>query len=298
MRVGFIGLGNMGSAIAANLLRAGHALSVWNRSPAAAQQLVARGAALAASAADAAHGEVLMSMLADDAAHRAVLLEGKVLASAQRGLIFVNLATISVALARELHAAAQERGVEYVAAPVFGRPEAAAAAKLNVVVAGAPAALERLGPLFGAISEHVWPMGPEPARANAVKLAGNFMIASALETMGEATALAEAYGVAPGEFLKVLTSTLFAAPVFQNYGRLIAERRYTPAGFKLPLGLKDVRLALQAAEEAHVPLPFASVLRDHFLEAIATGHADEDWAAVAELTARHAGLRKESRDTH
>jgi 3-hydroxyisobutyrate dehydrogenase-like beta-hydroxyacid dehydrogenase len=298
MRVGFIGLGNMGSAIASNLLRAGHTLSVWNRSPAAAQELAGQGAHLAATAADAARGEVLMSMLADDAAHRAVLLDGRTLPSAARGLVLVNLATVSVALARELAAQAREHGIEYVAAPVFGRPEAAAAAKLNVVVAGPAGAIERVTPLLNAIGERVWPLGEPPERANAVKLAGNFMIASALETMGEAAALAEGYGVAPAEFLKVLTSTLFAAPVYQNYGRLIAERRYTPAGFKLPLGLKDVRLALQAAEEVHVPLAFASVLRDHFIEALATGHAEQDWAAVAEVTARHAGLRGAPRDAH
>jgi 3-hydroxyisobutyrate dehydrogenase-like beta-hydroxyacid dehydrogenase len=291
MRVGFIGLGNMGSAIASNLVRAGHALSVWNRSQAPAQELAGQGASLAKSAAEAAHGEVLMSMLADDAAHRHVLLEGQVFANAAPGLVFVNLATVSVALVRELAAHARAHGVEYVAAPVFGRPEAAAVAKLNVVVAGPAGAIERIEPLLAAISERVWPMGNEPERANAVKLAGNFMIASALETMGEAAALAEAYGVAPAEFLKVLTSTLFAAPVYQNYGRLIAERHYTPARFKLPLGLKDIRLALQAAEEVRVPLAFASVLRDHFIEALATGHAEEDWAAVAEVTARHAGLR-------
>jgi 3-hydroxyisobutyrate dehydrogenase-like beta-hydroxyacid dehydrogenase len=291
VEVGFIGLGQMGKAIAANLARAGHQICVWNRSPGPAQELAAHGATIAAEPKAAARGEVLMSMLADDAAHRAVLVGAGVLSEARRGLIHVNLATVSVALARELAQLEQERGIAYVAAPVFGRPEVAQAAKLNVVVAGDATAIDRVAPLLSAISERVWPVGGLPERANVVKLAGNFMIASALETMGEAAALAQAYGIAPTEFLTVLTSTLFASPVYRTYGRLIGEQRYEPAAFTLALGLKDVRLAMQAAEDARVPMPFASVLRDHFLEALAAGKAAHDWAALAEIAARHAGLR-------
>ncbi len=291
MDIGFIGLGNMGKAIAANLIRADHQLCVWNRSRAAAEELVALGARLAAKPADTARGAVLMSMLADDDAYRTVLLEDGVLAHAAPGLIHVNLATISVALARELAQLHRERGIAYVAAPVFGRPEVAQSAKLNVVVAGEPGPLERVAPLLAAISARVWPVGTEPERANAVKLAGNFMIASAIETMGEAAALVQAHGVSAGEFLTILTRTLFAAPVYQTYGRLIAERHYEPAAFKLELGLKDVRLALQAGDAARVPLPFASVLRDHFLEALAAGKGGQDWAALAEVAARRANLK-------
>jgi len=290
MEVGFIGLGQMGRAIAANLIRAGHELCVWNRSSGPAQGLAALGARIAAEPADTARGEVLMTMLADDEAHRTVLIGGGVLDRAARGLIHVNLATVSVALARQLTQLDQERGIAYVAAPVFGRPEVAQAARLNIVVAGEPAAITRIGPLLSAIGERAWPVGALPERANAVKLAGNFMIASAIETMGEAAALAQAHGVAAGEFLKILGSTLFAAPVYQTYGRIIAEQRYQPAAFKLTLGLKDVRLALEAADAAHVPMPFASVLRDHFLEAVAAGKADHDWAALAQFAARRAGL--------
>ncbi len=290
MDVGFIGLGQMGKAMAANLIRAGHRLSVWNRSPAPTRELAALGATIATEPAAAVGSEVLMSMLADDEATRAVLIGAGVLDRAPRGLILVNLATVSVALARELARTARERGLQYVAAPVFGRPEAAQAAKLNVIVSGERGAIERIRPLLAAIGERTWPIAGPPESANAVKLAGNFMIASALETMGEAAALVQAHGVAPAEFLNVLTSTLFAAPVYQGYGRLIAERRYQPAGFRLTLGLKDVRLALQAAEAAHVPLPFASVLRDHFLEALAAGKAEHDWAAIADIAARRAGL--------
>jgi 3-hydroxyisobutyrate dehydrogenase-like beta-hydroxyacid dehydrogenase len=291
VEVGFLGLGQMGKAIAVNLIRAGHQLSVWNRSTGATQELAAHGATIAAEPAAAARGEVLMTMLADDAAHRAVLVEAGVLDRAASGLVHVNLATVSVTLARELAQLEEERGIAYVAAPVFGRPEVAQAAKLNVVVAGDAAAIARIGPLLAAISERVWPISGPAERANVVKLAGNFMIASALETMGEAAALAQGYGLTASEFLTILTSTLFAAPVYRNYGRLIGEQRYEPAAFTLALGLKDVRLAMQAAEDARVPMPFASVLRDHFLEALAAGKAAHDWAALAEIAARHAGLR-------
>ena len=290
MDVGFLGLGRMGKSMAANLLRAGHKLCVWNRSPGPARDLAALGARIATEPAAAAQGEVLMSMLADDQAYRAVLFDAGVLDRAARGLIHVNLATVSVALARELARLHREHGLAYVAAPVFGRPEAAAAAKLNVVVAGDAAAIARIEPLLSVIGERTWPLAGAPECANAVKLAGNFMIASALETMGEATALVKAHGVTSGDFLKVMTNTLFAAPVYQLYGRLIAEQRYEPAGFTLALGFKDVRLALQAGDGANVALPFASVLRDHFLEATAAGMANHDWAALAEVSARHAGL--------
>jgi len=290
MEIGFIGLGQMGKAIASNLIRAGHRLCVWNRSAAPAHELATLGARVASEPAAAADAEVLMSMLADDEAHRAVLLRAGVFERARRGLIYVNFATVSVALARELAALAAERGIAYLAAPVFGRPEVAQAAKLNVVIAGDAAAGARVEPLLSAIAERTWKLGSPPERANVVKLAGNFMIASALEAMGEATALVRAHGISAGELLGVLTNTLFAAPVYRVYGRLIAEQRYQPAGFTMDLGLKDVRLALEAGQAAHVPLPFASVLRDHFLEAIAAGKTDQDWSALAEIAARHAGL--------
>ena len=291
MDVGFIGLGRMGKAIVANLLRAGHRVRVWNRSPEPARELAKAGATIAGEPAEAARAEVLMTMLADDESTRSVLLDGGVLDRAARGLVHVNLATVSVALAREFAQLARERGIAYVAAPVFGRPEAAQAAKLNIVVAGEGNAVARIHPLLSAIGERIWPVGSAPEHATVVKLAGNFMIASALETMGEAAALAQAHGVPAREFLKVLTSTLFAAPVYQSYGRLVAEQQYEPAAFKLVLGLKDIRLALQAGEAAHVPMPFASVLRDHLLEAVAAGKAESDWAMLAEVAARHAGLK-------
>jgi 3-hydroxyisobutyrate dehydrogenase-like beta-hydroxyacid dehydrogenase len=295
MEIGFIGLGRMGQAIAGNLQRAGHHLSLWNRSPAAAQALVSGGATLVAQPAATAQGEVLLSMLADDDAHRRVLIDGGVFAGAAAGLIYVNLATVSIALVRELAALAEARGITYLAAPVFGRPEAAQAAKLNIVAAGDGAALTRVESLLLAIGERIWPVGALPEHANVVKLAGNFMLASALETMGEAAALVRAHGISSADFLNILSSTLFPGPVYQNYGRLIAARRYEPAGFTVTLGLKDVRLALEAAGSARVPMPFAGVLRDHFLEALAAGRGEQDWAALAEVSAAHAALGERGR---
>jgi 3-hydroxyisobutyrate dehydrogenase-like beta-hydroxyacid dehydrogenase len=290
MEVGFIGLGHMGRAIAANLVRAGHRVRVWNRSPGPVRELVDLGATAAEQPADAARAEVLMTMLADDEAHRAVLLEQGVLEAGARGLIHVNLATVSVNLVRELSQLEHDRGISYIAAPVFGRPEAARAARLNIVVAGGSEAITRIEPLLTAIGERLWRLTGPPERANVVKLAGNFMIACALETMGEATALARAHGLSGAEFLNILTGSLFAAPAYQTYGRLIAEERYEPAGFSMTLGWKDVRLALQAAADTKVPMPIGGVLRDHFLEALATGKAHQDWAALADIAARHAGL--------
>ncbi|HUI62269.1 MAG TPA: NAD(P)-dependent oxidoreductase [Steroidobacteraceae bacterium] len=291
MQVGFIGLGQMGKAIVGHLLSSGQPVRVWNRSPEPVRELVARGAESARSPAELAESaDVIMTMLANDAAVRSVIVEQGVLDAAKPGLVHINLATVSVVLAREFTALHGLRGIGYVAAPVFGRPEAAAAGKLHVVAAGDPATLARVQPVLDAIGQKVWPAGAEPERANAIKIAGNFMIASAIETMGEAVALTRAYGVSAGDFLEILTNTLFAAPVYQGYGAMIAAQRYRPAGFPMPLALKDVRLALEAAEPLHVPLPLASLLRDHLLEAIATGSAEDDWAGLARLAARRAGL--------
>ncbi|EIM03051.1 oxidoreductase [Rhodanobacter thiooxydans] len=290
MKVGFIGLGAMGSAMASNLLAAGHTLAVWNRSAGATEPLASLGAKVAKTADRAVQGEVLCSMLANDQAVREVFLDGGVLDAMDRGTVHVNHATISVALAQELAAEHGRRGLEYVAAPVFGRPDMAAAAKLNILVAGKPAAIERVRPLLEAMSSKLWPLGEAPERANVAKIAGNFMLAAAIESMAEATALTRAHGVSAAEFLDVMTSTLFAAPAYQGYGKLIAEQRFKPAGFALPLGYKDVGLALAAGEAQRVPLPFAGVLRDAMLEALAAGDAELDWSALALVAARRAHL--------
>jgi 3-hydroxyisobutyrate dehydrogenase-like beta-hydroxyacid dehydrogenase len=290
MNIGFIGLGAMGKGMAARLVAAGHTVTVWNRSRDAVDALVAAGARAADSAAAAARNEVVHSMLADDGALRAVLIEGGALDAMPANSVHVNHATISVAFAKELAARHRERGVSYVAAPVFGRPDAAAAGKLHVLAAGDADAVARVRPLLEAIGQSVWPLGEAPERANAVKIAGNFMIASAIETMAEATALTRAHGVSAREFLDVMTNTLFAAPVYKTYGGLIAEQRYSPPGFGMKLGYKDAGLTLAASSDAAVPMPIASLLRDGFLDALAHDDGDLDWSALAEVSARRANL--------
>lgn len=290
MKVGFIGLGAMGSAMASNLLAAGHAVTVWNRSAAATEPLASLGARVASTPERAVLGEAVCSMLANDQAVRAVFLDGGLLDAMDPGTVHVNHATISVALAQELAEAHAARGIDYVAAPVFGRPDAAAAARLQIVAAGKPAAVDTVRPLLEAMGAKIWPMGEAPERANVVKIAGNFMLAAAIESMAEASALTRAHGVGAAEFLELMTSTLFAAPAYQGYGKLIAEERYSPAGFAMPLGLKDVGLALSAGEARRVPLPFAGVLRDNFLDALAHGGEALDWSALALVAARRAGL--------
>ncbi|MGA0588131.1 NAD(P)-dependent oxidoreductase [Dyella sp. KRB-257] len=290
MKVGFIGLGAMGSAMASNLLAAGHGVTVWNRSAAATEPLASLGAKVARTADRAVLGEVVCSMLANDQAVRAVFLDSGLLDAMDPGTVHVNHATISVALARELAEAHAARGIDYVAAPVFGRPDAAAAARLQIVAAGKPAAVDTVRPLLEAMGAKIWPMGEAPERANVVKIAGNFMLAAAIESMAEACALTRAHGVGAAEFLEMMTSTLFASPAYQGYGKLIAEERYSPAGFAMPLGLKDVGLALDAGEATRVPMPFAGVLRDNFLDALAHGGEALDWSALALVAARRARL--------
>ena len=289
MQIGFLGTGGMGAAIALRLQAAGHEVHAWNRTPASLQPLLAAGVKAAPDAATAAVQPVVFSMLADDAAVFAVLEQGGALAAFKPGAVHVNMATISVAAAQRLVAAHAARGVGYVAAPVFGRPDAAASGKLHVLAAGAPDALTRVRPLLEAIGQRVWPFGDDPVRANAVKLAGNFMLASAIEAMAEASTLAQAHGVAAADFLGLMSETLFAAPAYKTYGALIAQRRYEPAGFRLRLGFKDISLALTAADATVVPMPFASVLRENFLDALAHGAGERDWSALAEVSARRAG---------
>ena len=289
MEAGFIGLGAMGRAIVANLLKAGHHVRVWNRSRGPMDELARQGAEPVEEPRLAFRG-VVISMLADDDAVRETILGQRLIDSAPPGTVHVNMATISVRLAEELAAEHQRHGVQYVSAPVFGRPDAAAAGQLNIVAAGDAAAIDRAQPLLDVIGQRTWRVGLEPRQANAVKVAGNFMIAAAIESMGEAAVMVQRYGVSSADLLNVLTNTLFAAPVYKGYGALIAERRYEPAGFRLTLGLKDMRLVLEAADSARTPMPFASVLRDHLLEAVAQGQGERDWSALAEVARRHAGL--------
>jgi 3-hydroxyisobutyrate dehydrogenase-like beta-hydroxyacid dehydrogenase len=290
MKVGFIGLGAMGAAMASNLLKAGHAVTVWNRSPDATAPLVSLGAKAAGTPERAAQGEVLMSMLANDKAVREVLLDGGLLDAMDPGTVHVNHATISVELAKTLAEEHARRGLGYVSAPVFGRPDVAAAGKLNILAAGKSGDVQKVLPLLEAMGTKVWPLGEAPERANIVKIAGNFMLVTAVESMAEASTLTRAYGVSAADFLDIMTNTLFASPVYQGYGRMIVEERFKPAGFALPLTLKDVGLALEAGTSRRVPLPFAGVLRDTLLEALAQGDEALDISALSQVAARRANL--------
>ncbi|ULU27580.1 NAD(P)-dependent oxidoreductase [Dyella terrae] len=290
MKVGFIGLGSMGSAMASNLIKAGHEVTVWNRSPGPTEPLASLGAKVVKTADRAAQGDVLFSMLANDQAVRSVFFDGGLLDGMDKGTAHVNHATISVALAREMAEAHAAREIDYVAAPVFGRPDVAAAGKLNILAAGKSHVIDRVRPLLEAMGSRIWPLGEAPERANVVKIAGNFMLGAAIESMAEASALTRAHGVSAADFLEVMTSTLFAAPAYQGYGKLIAESRYTPAGFALPLGYKDIGLALAAADATRVPLPLAGLLRDSLLEALSAGDEDVDWSILAQVAARRAHL--------
>lgn len=292
MKVGFLGLGRMGAAIAANILRAGHDLTVWNRSPGKTEPLVSAGAAMARTPREAAGGrDIVLSMLADDAALESVLSgDDGLLAGLGANALHVSMSTIAVATADDVAARHASRGQRYISAPVFGRPDAAAAAKLFVVAGGDAAEIERARPLFEAIGQRVFQIGERPSAANLVKLCGNFAILAAIETMGEAMALAEKGGVRKAQLLEVLTGTLFDAPVYRNYGPILVNESFRPAGFAAPLGLKDMRLAAEAAEKSVTPMPLLSLLRDRLLETIAKEGADIDWSAIGRTSARNAGL--------
>src|SRR5213083_2521031 len=292
MRISFIGLGSMGLPMARHLFQAGHTLTVYNRTRARADQLKQFNPVVADSPGAAVRdAEVLVTMVADDAALEDVMLgPDGALAALPRGAIHVSMSTISPALSRRLSERHRASGQTYVAAPVFGRPDAAEAKKLWVVAAGPTAAIERCRPLFDAMGQGTIVAGEEPARANVIKLAGNFLLAAAIEAMGEAFAFGRKHGIAPAELLDVVNGRLFRSPVYENYGKLIADERYEPAGFKLRYGLKDVRLTLAAAEEVAVPMPVASVIRDHYLSGVARGWQDSDWAALARIAAVDAGL--------
>lgn len=291
MELGFIGLGTMGAPMVLNLLKAGHRVRVWNRSAAPLQALVSAGAEAVDTPALAASAEVLISMLGDDAAIRAVFLEAGAMQGLAAGSVHVNMSTVSVALAREMAALHKARGVGYVSAPVLGRVDVAAAGNLNILASGADEALARVQPLFDVLGRKTWSFGEDAERACVAKLSANLMIAAAIESTAEASTLANGYGISRADFIEMITSTLFAVPVYQGYGKLMVDQQFEPAGFKLSLGLKDVRLALEAGEAVQVPLPFASVLKDNLLDGMAHGQAEQDWASLSEVSDRRAGQK-------
>jgi 3-hydroxyisobutyrate dehydrogenase-like beta-hydroxyacid dehydrogenase len=292
MKVGFIGLGHMGAAMAGSLLQAGHELTVYNRTPSKAQGLMDQGAHLAARLADACQGDAVITMLADDGAVEGVVFsEEGVLQSLGERTIHVSMSTISVALCERLASVHSTAGHRFVAAPVFGRPDVAVQGKLFILAAGEPNVIDACMPLFNAMGQKIFRIGEVPQAANLVKLSGNFLIASVMEALSEAMALIRKAGIDPHQYFEVLTSTLFTGPVFTKYGGLIARQEYQPAGFAAPLGEKDIRLTLAAAESLRVPMPLASLVHDRLQTLIARGGEKLDWSAIGQLAASDAGLR-------
>jgi 3-hydroxyisobutyrate dehydrogenase-like beta-hydroxyacid dehydrogenase len=291
MDIGFIGLGNMGVAMARNLIKAGHRLTVHNRSRDKAEALAEEGAIVANSPAEAARTGIAITMLANDEALYAVT-EGPdgILAGLPADGIMVSMSTVSLAATRRLSAAVKGAGRLFVAAPVFGRPDAAEAAKLFNPVAGPAAAVTRIEPLLAAMGQKTVHFGEDPVHAAAVKISGNFMLQTAIEGLAEALALIRKHGVDPALYLDFMTSSLFTAPLYKGYGGAIVEQRYEPAGFALPLALKDTKLALAAADEAGIQLPLADLIRDRFLIGLSRGWENLDMAALGKVAAENAGL--------
>src|SRR5215470_14266558 len=292
MKVGFIGLGGMGSGIARNLIKGGHELAVYNRTRSKAEGIARAGARIAATPVEAASGaEAVITMLADDRAVEETIFEpGNAIDSIAAGAVHISMSTISVALSKRLAQAHRQRGQQYVSAPVFGRPDAAAAGKLFVVAAGPAGEVERCRALLDAIGQKTFVAGEDAPSANVIKLSGNFLLTVVIEGLAEAVALVRKSGLDPNAFLEIMTGSLFPSPVYRNYGAMIAADNFEPVGFKLPLGFKDNRLVIAAAEEVSVPMPMASLVHDRFLAAMANGLAEADWAAISRIVFSSAGL--------
>jgi 3-hydroxyisobutyrate dehydrogenase-like beta-hydroxyacid dehydrogenase len=291
MKIAFIGLGKMGSGMARNLLRAGHQVAAYNRTRESAERLAAEGARVAASCADAVRdAEAVLTMLSDDHAVEEIVFGADGISSAMsENCIHVSHSTISTTLARRLTTEHARCRQGYLSAPVFGRPDAAAAAKLLVVAAGGAELIDKCRPLFDAMGRQTFVVGAEPWQANVAKVCGNFMVIAIIEALGESYATLRKAGVAPLDFLEIMHA-LFGSQVMTNYGRTIANEQFEPTGFALRLGLKDTRLVLQAADECSAPMPLASLVHDHLLAALAQGMGEMDWSAVARVLASNAGL--------
>jgi 3-hydroxyisobutyrate dehydrogenase-like beta-hydroxyacid dehydrogenase len=290
MKVGLIGLGQMGRAMAGRLLDAGYELTVYNRSRAAAEPFRARGARIAAEPIQALDAEIVVTMLADDAAVEAVWVTPDLIGRMPHSGLHLNMASVSMKMGKRLTALHAVAGSQYVSAPVFGRPPAAARGLLDVVAAGPEVAIARCQPLFSVLGRNAFIVGAEPYQANIVKIARNFLQATVIAGLGEAFALVRKSGVDPATFLNTITSTSFSAPVYKNYGRMMVDKAFTPTTFPLRLGLKDVELALEAGGDSQVPMPFANLIREQHLGALADGFGDKDWSALGEYIARSAGL--------
>jgi 3-hydroxyisobutyrate dehydrogenase-like beta-hydroxyacid dehydrogenase len=290
MKIGFIGLGRMGSGMATSLLRAGHHVKVYNRTASKAGELTKKGAVAVSRISDACDADAVVTMLANDAAVESVVYgAGGLLTSLPKGRVHVSSSTISVSLSERLAADHANTGQRFVAAPVLGRPDVAAAGDLSVIVAGDNDAIQDVAPILDAIGKKTLVVSDKPKTANLVKLSGNFLIASVIESLGEAVALVAKDGVDRETYIDLLTSTLFNAPVYKTYGKLIVEGKFEPACFAAPLGYKDIRLVLAAADDLRVPMPVASLLRDRFLTLLAHGGDKLDWSAVGQLASRDSG---------
>jgi 3-hydroxyisobutyrate dehydrogenase-like beta-hydroxyacid dehydrogenase len=289
--IGFIGLGGMGQPIATNLLSAGYKLSVYNRTAAKAEALVARGAVKANSPAEVVEpGGIVITMLTDDKALEAVVMgENGIVDKLGQGGIHLSMSTVSPALARQLAQHHAERASTYVGATVFGRPDAAAAKKLFICLSGSQAAIERVQPMLQAVGQQVFLFGDDPGAASVVKLCGNFLIGCAMEAIAEALTMAQKSGVSPTELIAMLSQTIFACPVYQNFGQAIAQKKHEP-GVELRLALKDLELVLQTATSTATPMPLASLLHDRMLSAVAKGREHMDWSALALGASDDAGL--------
>jgi 3-hydroxyisobutyrate dehydrogenase-like beta-hydroxyacid dehydrogenase len=291
MKVGFIGLGQMGRPMAERLVGAGHDVKVYNRTPTAAEPLGRIGAKVVEGPDQLLDAEIVVSMLADDAAVATVWLASGLASRMPPGAVHLNMSTISMEVARRLASAHQRGGSLYVSAPVFGRPPVAAQGQLDAIAAGTPQAIERCQTLLKAMAKQVFVVGEEPEKANAVKIARNFLLATVIESLGEAFALVRKSGVEAKVFQDILSNTSLGSPVYKNYAKMIVDQAWTPAQFSMPLGLKDVELALATAREAGVPLPMGELIRKNLLEAIGAGRGDQDWAALAGHIANGAGLK-------
>jgi 3-hydroxyisobutyrate dehydrogenase-like beta-hydroxyacid dehydrogenase len=293
MEIGYVGLGGMGHAMAGNLISKGHTLRVWNRSPGKAADLVGQGATLVEHPGQAVAGDgIVFTMVADDAALEQVVGGANgIAATLGPGGIHVSMSTVSPETTRKLAALHAERGAAFIAAPVFGRPTAAAAAMLFILAAGDAGARDKVLPLLETMGQRVFPLGEDPVAASIVKLSGNFMIMGVIEAMAEAATLCEKYGVERSAMLDVMTKSIFATPLYVNYGKLIAQHDYANPGFKLSLGFKDANLVLDAATKARVPMPLASMMHDRFLSALAKDRGELDWTAAALNVSEEAGLR-------
>jgi 3-hydroxyisobutyrate dehydrogenase-like beta-hydroxyacid dehydrogenase len=292
MNLGVIGLGMMGRAIAQNLLKAGHGVTVWNRTRSRAEDLRSQGALIALTPADACKDGVVITCLSDDDSVTAVVLGDHGIASVAAGCIHISMSTLGLDLILRLSKTHGEAGQRFIAAPVFGRPDAAAAGRLLIVASGDVEAIAKCQPVFDGLGQRTIVVGSDPAAAPMVKLVGNFLLVSAVESLAEAMALLRKSGTDPEACFNFLTDTLFSAPVYKNYAGLMLEHRYDP-GFRLALGLKDIGLVLDAAESFDVPMPAASLVRERILTGIARGYQDKDLSTLALVAAEASGLRKE-----